>query len=45
MTFADFDTCMKTQIQLRKRLALPQNVKEDRIFCKWFFEFIRLKEF
>ena len=45
MTFGDFDKCMKMQIQLRKQLALPHNVKEDRIFCKWFFEFIRLKEF
>ena len=45
MTFGDFDSCMKTQIQLRKRLALPHNVKEDRIFCRYFFEIIRLKEF
>lgn len=43
--FGDFKTCLKKQKEFRKAIALPSNDLEDRRFCRWFFEFVRLKEF
>ena len=37
--------CLEVRKVLRKTLGLPPNDREDRFFCRWYMEVLRLKHF